>query len=125
MTSCIVEETVESSTFLATSKSIASVLAYLNVVSVEGGWYYSVMDNGEKKRLNATAYGQGAGLFILLSGRASHLMMSFAECRLLLRSNILTSVTYLPQQESPSLPWANSGTLTRLQSTLSKLADEA
>ena len=125
MTSCIPDQIVESSTFLATSKSIGFLLQSFAAQSVEEGLYFFVMDRGEKKLLHGTVVEQGAGSFILLSGRASHLAITSAEYKLLRRSNTLTSATPLLVPESDKVPLGNSGTLTRLQSTLSKLADEA
>ena len=124
MTSCIVEETVESSTFLATSKSIELLARFFAAQPVVDVLYCFVMDRGESKLSRATVHKTALGLYIRLSGKASHLMMTNAEFKLLLRSNTLTSVTYLFPHEFKT-PWVNSGTLTRLQSTLSKLADEA
>ena len=125
MTSCTPDQIVESSTFLATSKSIELLLSSLPVRSVVDGSYYYVMDNGEKKLLLATVFGEDRGSFIRLSGRVSHLTMTFVEFKLLLKSNTLTLVARLLRRGQIALPWGNSGTLTKLQSTLSKLAVEA
>lgn len=125
MISCTVEETVGSSTFLVTDRSLSYLVQSLDVPSADPDWYCYVSDRGGRRLLSVTVPERGAGLFTLLSGKASHLMMTSAEYKLLLRSNTLTLATPLSKREPTGQVWANSGTLTKLQSTLSKLADEA
>ena len=125
MNLCTVEETVESSTFLATNKSLGLLMQFLNARRVDGGWCYFAWDRGEKRLLIATESETEHGSFIHLWAKANHLMMTSAEFKSLQRSSILTLAAPLSGLEPrDTAVWANSGTLTRLQSTLSKLADE-